>query len=277
MTDLGIGPEEKALFEKQGYVIIKGLYSREEIQALNDAYWDIWKNLMAEGKIVQAPNRPFDSLFPRLRDYQLGHDGILDFVFQAQAIQILESLLEEEVLTVQTSYYFKAPGAKGLPLHQDNYSLGALPDTTYAVWVSLDASSHENGGLQVVPGSHVFEIVQPDNVPESVNVYGKRIPVPEGYECIELTTDVGDAVIFNGNILHGSTDNLSKANFRRAMVTHYARLSVEKITLNYSNLIQKDRSRTRRKLNAHPRTVETKKNLFEFQVAKYYDQIINRS
>lgn len=268
--------EQKEQFEKDGYLIVKGLYSPQEVQQLNDMYWEIWKKLMAQGKIMQAPNRPFDSLFPRLRDYQLGHAGIQDFIFQEQAIALLEGLIAEEVLAVQTSYYFKAPGAKGLPLHQDNYSLGASPDTTYAVWVSLDASNRDNGGLQVVPGSHVFDIVQPDVVPESVNVYGKQVPVPDGYASIELETEVGDAVFFNGNILHGSSDNQSEDKFRRAIVTHYARVSVEKITLNYNYLIQKDRKKTRRKLNARPRVVETKENLFEFHEAKYYDQIIHR-
>ncbi len=269
--------EQKERFHKDGYLVVKGLYQPEEIRRLNDAYWDVWKSLMAAGKVVQAPNRPFDSLFPRLRDYHFDNQAILDFIFQKRAVALLEYLIDEEILTVQTSYYFKAPGAKGLPLHQDNYSLGASPDTSYAIWVSLDPSGRDNGGLQVVPGTHAFDIVQPDVVPASVNVYGKNIPVPEGYACEELTTDVGDAVFFNGNILHGSTDNRSETEFRRAIVTHYARMSVERITLNYNHLVLKNGQRTRRKLNAKPRVVETKSNLFEFQEAKYYDQIINRT
>ncbi|WP_128895418.1 phytanoyl-CoA dioxygenase family protein [Longirhabdus pacifica] len=266
----------KDQFEKDGYIHIKKLFTEEEVNILNDAYWEVWKELMAKGKVIQAPNRPFDSLFPRLRDYHFENEAILDFIFNQKAIDILEGMIQEEIIAIQTSYYFKAPGAKGLPLHQDNYSLGATPDTSYAIWVSLDPSGKDNGGLVVVPGSHTFAIQQPDVVPESVNVYGKQIPVPSGYEAQEIETEVGDVVIFNGNILHGSTDNDSKTKFRRAIVTHYARESVEKITLNYNYLMDKNRQKTRRRLNANPRVVETKENLFEFHEAKYYDQIINR-
>ncbi|MFD2673316.1 phytanoyl-CoA dioxygenase family protein [Marinicrinis sediminis] len=276
MTMRTLREEERTFFEREGYLLLKSFYSAEDIAKLNDAYWEIWKQLMAEGKIMQAPNRPFDSLFPRLRDYHWENEEILDFILEQQVIGLLQELINEEILVCQTSYYFKAPGAKGLPMHQDNYSIGASPDTTYAIWVSLDASGQENGGLQVVPGSHVFDILSPEIVPERINVYGKQINIPDGYEAIELPTEPGDVVIFNGNILHGSTDNTSTNQFRRAIVTHYARQSVEKITLNYSNLVLPNRERTRRRLNAEPRVVETKDTLFEFKDAKFFDQIINR-
>ncbi|MCM3272189.1 phytanoyl-CoA dioxygenase family protein [Paenibacillus elgii] len=276
MEQQTIGQAEKAFFEKEGYLVLKRFFSEEAVSALNEAYHKVWMELMADGKIVQAANRPFDSLYPRLRDYHRGNEIITRFILDDRAMDALEALTGEEMLACQTSYYFKAPGAKGLPLHQDNYSIGAYPDTTYAIWVSLDVSDERNGGLRVVPGSHVFDIVSPESVHEKVNVYGKRIQVPEGFEQKELANDIGDVVIFNGNLLHGSSDNHSRDSFRRVIVTHYARASVEKITLNYSYLLNRKGEKVRRKLNPAARVVETKESLFEFKEAKFFDQIIHR-
>ncbi|WP_018884941.1 phytanoyl-CoA dioxygenase family protein [Paenibacillus massiliensis] len=271
-----LSEEQKSFFEQEGYLVIKGLYSPEEVNVLNELYHKIWLRLMAGGHIQQAPNRPLNSLYPRLRDYHKDHEGITRFILKPEAMEALENLTGEEMLACQTSYYFKAPGASGLPLHQDNYSIGAYPDTTYAVWVSLDRSEESNGGLHVVPGSHRLEIISPANVPKTVNAYGLRLDLPEGYSIRQVENEPGDVVIFNGNILHGSSHNESEDLFRRAIVTHFARSSVEKITLNYSNLVNKHGVKVRRRLNSDPRVVETKETLFEFRDAKFYDQIIHR-
>lgn len=271
-----ITEEQKTKFEEEGYLVIKGVYSIEAINIIIQTFEKEWLKLAADGKIIQAPNRPLNSLYPRLRDYHRDNKVITDFILNKKAVEILEELIEEEPLVVQTSYYFKAPGSSGLPMHQDNYSIGAIPDTTYAMWVSLDPSDQENGGLKLVPKTHISSISSPEEVHEKESVYRKKISVPAGYKEVEINTEPGDVVIFNGNVLHGSSDNISKDRFRRALVTHYVKSNVEKITLNYNFLIDKNGRRIRRKFNSKPQVVETKDNFFEFTSAKYYDQIIKR-
>ncbi|MBM7589644.1 phytanoyl-CoA dioxygenase family protein [Brevibacillus fulvus] len=272
-----VSEEQKRFFEQEGYLVVKGVYSRAEVEQVNEEYFKFWLDLMASGKIQQDSKRPLESVFPRLRDYHRENETVTKFIIDPRLMEIMEYLLGEPILVIQTSYYFKTPGTRGLPYHQDNYSIGVVPDTTYAAWVSLDPSDQENGGLSFVRKTQQFELLSPKVVPETVSVYGQMIEVPEGYETVEVTTEPGDVVIFNGNILHGSSENFSRHRFRRVLVTHYARESMEKITLNYNYLINKRGERVRKLLNPEPKVLETKNNIFEFRNATYFDQIIKRN
>ncbi|GAA4726304.1 phytanoyl-CoA dioxygenase family protein [Brevibacillus fulvus] len=249
MNNARITAEDKERFEQEGYLKISGLYSQADAKQLIEQFQNIWSNLVADRKIVQDPQRPVESLFPRLRDYHKEHPAILRFVLEQKAIGTVEALLGEEPLVISTSYYFKGPGTRGLPLHQDNYSIGVVPGTTCSVWVSLDAADEENGGLYVIPGSHKMGLLAPKSIPESDTEYGEKLEIPEGAKSLFIQTAPGDAVIFNGNLLHGSTANLSSNRFRRAIVTHYTGVSAEKVVLNYNHLLNKQGEKVRRRFN----------------------------
>ncbi|WP_068776328.1 phytanoyl-CoA dioxygenase family protein [Paenibacillus sp. FJAT-26967] len=254
MTLYTLSGQEKKFFEEEGYVVLKGVYSLEEVRALKDEYHNIWLDSVAGKTIVQDPGKPLTSLFPRMKDLHKENEGVRRFVWQKTAASCLEQLIGEQALLVSTNYYFKPPGAKGMPYHQDNYGIGVLPGTCYAIWASLDKAGVHNGGMRLIRHTHTSELQEPRKVytasEDTFAGYVQTLEVPEGHQVIELETEPGDIVIYHGNLIHDSADNNSEVHFRHSIISHFAAESAEKTTLNFNYLMDKEGRRVRKRMNA---------------------------
>src|ERR671936_227225 len=104
----------------------------------------------------------------------------LGWLLDARVNACLTGLIGREPYAVQTMLYFKPPGARGQPLHQDQYYLRVRPGTCIAAWLALDACDEENGCLQVVPGSHRVPVLCATKADTSVSFPGVTVPLPEG-------------------------------------------------------------------------------------------------
>lgn len=252
-----LNSEEKNFYEQHGYLILKGMFNQHEIDEIKEEYRKLWLQMVANGDIVQDQERPVESLFPRLSNHHRVNEVAARYMLDERTRGVVEELIGEEALVIQTVYYFKAPGGRGLPLHQDNYDIGVTPGTTYTAWLSLEHSSEENGGLFLVPGSHRFELAVPVPIEGDEYLFLHTIPIPSGYNMINLQTEPGDVVFFDGNLYHGSHRNRTEHHFRQTFVTHYCAASVERITLNHNMLVNSKGERVRRRLNFNPKAVAT--------------------
>ncbi len=248
-----VSAEDRQFYEENGYVVLREWLSTEAAKRINQEFHKLWIDLIREGTIAQDEERPLESVFPRLRDYHLTRPDIASAVLTEDIFGAAEALLGEIPLAISTSYYFKGPGTRGLPAHQDNYSVGAAPVSTCSLWISLSVSQPRNGGLFVVPGSHKLGLREPEPIEESDVEYGEKLSVPEGFEKLALETNPGDVVALHGNVMHGSYANVTKNRFRQAHVTHFTGVSVERVALNYRTLLDRSGSKVRRRLNIQPR------------------------
>ncbi|WP_217559675.1 phytanoyl-CoA dioxygenase family protein [Paenibacillus sp. GbtcB18] len=268
-------PDDKlAAFAREGYLVLNDVYTREEVSELIRQFDLHWVQLTASGQIIQNGNRPLESLYPRLRDYHRKNEKIKRLSLKPQLFAYLEQLIGEEALIISTSYYFKSPSTRGLPLHQDNYAFGVLPGTTYAAWISLDSSDEGNGGMTFVPGTHSLDLQVPEGDTSDVRRYfsdeGQWLKDYETAETVKVATNPGDVIFFNGNIVHGSSDNLSRHRFRRSLLIHFTGVSVEKLALNFNNLMDKTGARVRRRLNTDTKITEGQDSVFSIQKADYF-------
>ncbi|MFC9775806.1 phytanoyl-CoA dioxygenase family protein [Paenibacillus chitinolyticus] len=268
-------PDDKlAAFAGEGYLVLNDVYTREEVSELIRQFDLHWVQLTASGQIIQNGNRPLESLYPRLRDYHRKNEKIKRLSLKPQLFAYLEQLIGEEALIISTSYYFKSPSTRGLPLHQDNYAFGVSPGTTYAAWISLDSSDEGNGGMTFVPGTHSLDLQVPEGDASDVRRYfsdeGQWLKDYETAEMVKVATNPGDVIFFNGNIVHGSSDNLSRHRFRRSLLIHFTGVSVEKLALNFNNLMDKTGARVRRRLNTDTKITEGQDSVFSIQEADYF-------
>ncbi|WP_372009758.1 phytanoyl-CoA dioxygenase family protein [Paenibacillus chitinolyticus] len=268
-------PDDKlAAFAGEGYLVLNDVYTQEEVSELIRQFDLHWVQLTASGQIIQNGNRPLESLYPRLRDYHRKNEKIKRLSLKPQLFDYLEQLIGEEALIISTSYYFKSPSTRGLPLHQDNYAFGVSPGTTYAAWISLDSSDEDNGGMTFVPGTHSLDLQVPEGDASDVRRYfsdeGQWLKDYETAEMVKVATNPGDVIFFNGNIVHGSSDNLSRHRFRRSLLIHFTGVSVEKLALNFNNLMDKTGARVRRRLNTDTKITEGQDSVFSIQEADYF-------
>ena len=77
---------------------------------------------------------------------------------------------------------FKPPGSRGQALHQDNYYLRVHPGTCMAAWLALDDCDDANGCMQVVPGSHTWDILCTEDADTRISFTSVTVPLPPDQE-----------------------------------------------------------------------------------------------
>lgn len=234
-----------AAFERDGYLVVEGLYAPAEVAQIRDAFM-----VQAEGGPVPGlsdlprqahPGDPL-SRYPRLMNPHRHPDTevgplALAYLLDPRLAPILQTLLGEEPLGAQTMFYFKPPGARGQELHQDNFYLRVSPGTCLAAWLAVDDVDEENGGMQVVPGTHRDEIACPEEADLSVSFSKDFVPVPAGKAAVHANMRAGDVLLFGGSLIHGSTPNTSRERFRRSLIAHYVPRSSEEVAHWYKPLL----------------------------------------
>jgi len=226
----GLTEEGKAQFDRDGFLVLRGLFSPAEAAAIRDAFMaenadGPVPGLSSIGEGVTDPADPL-AFYPRMMNPHSQPGRAVgriarEFLLDARLEPVLTGLLGEEPVGVQTMFYFKPAGARGQELHQDNFYLRVKPGTCLAAWLAVDDVDAGNGGMKVVPGSHREEVACPQKADAAVSFTTDYVPVPEGMEAVHCEMKAGDVLFFNGSLIHGSTPNTSADRFRRSLIAHY--------------------------------------------------------
>jgi ectoine hydroxylase-related dioxygenase (phytanoyl-CoA dioxygenase family) len=99
-----------------------------------------------------------------------------------------------------------------------------------AAWVALDPAVRENGGLVVVPGSHLYEVFCPERADSTVSFTTEYVAPPAGLSEVPIDLQPGDCLFFNGSVIHGSYPNTSPDMFRRSFICHYVPTSAKEMS-----------------------------------------------
>lgn len=240
-------PKQKAQFEEEGFLIVRSLIPREEVELLRKTFATIHEQGLRgelpwyKPKGEDAGGDPLQ-VWPRVMHPHRWNEVAKKYMLDPRVMDILADLFGEEPIAAQSMYYYKPPGARGQALHQDNFYLKASPGTCIASWLAIDRADRENGGLVVVPGSHQMEIVCPEEADPSESFSIHLVRPPKGLKEYPVDLDPGDVLFFNGSMIHGSPPNRSKARFRESFICHYVGISCKKIAQYYLPLYLRDGS-----------------------------------
>ncbi|GAC1366903.1 MAG: hypothetical protein NVS2B12_05680 [Ktedonobacteraceae bacterium] len=190
-----------------------------------------------EPRSLEEANGDVLKLYPRILHPHRFNAVAMRYLLDARLAVILQDLLGEEPLAAQSMLYFKPARAKGQALHQDNLYLRVEPGTCLAAWVALDPADRENGGLEVVPGTHKMDLFCPDEADEALSFTRDFVPVPAGLEAVSIDLAPGDVLFFNGSLVHGSQPNRTENRFRRSFICHYIGRSSERMALWYRPIL----------------------------------------
>lgn len=153
--------------------------------------------------------------------------------FKDRITSIAACLLgDDPILYDEMALLKPANGGMEMPLHQDSaYMTFCPPESTLGIWVALDKSCIDNGGMYVIPRAHklgpLAHSMCPDSDVGKAESRSESIVVHEG---IVQSSDLGGAcyvelepggvLIFSGQLPHGTRINNS-AFGRRAVQYHY--------------------------------------------------------
>lgn len=238
-------------FNKDGYLMVKGLFAQEEIQEIKDTFEEIGRTGVPdyyEPDFTDDEDKPLRR-YPRVMHPHRFNETAKNYMLHPPVMAVLEDLYAEPALAAQSMYYYKPPGARGQALHQDNFYLKVEPGNCIAAWTAIDKADEENGGLLVVPKTQDHEIVCPELADERESFTTHYVKPPKGQKAIPVVMEPGDVLFFNGNLIHGSYRNRTRDRFRRAFICHYANESATSIGQFYRPLYRADGSEVNLELN----------------------------
>jgi ectoine hydroxylase-related dioxygenase (phytanoyl-CoA dioxygenase family) len=223
-----LADEEVTRFHKDGYVIIKGLLDREEIDKLYQT--TIVDQVIRENALDlndQSGKKTRLTLW-----FKPGNDLYSLLIRSNRMVNSVAKLLDSEapVCHFHTKLMQKEPRVGGAwEWHQDfgywykNQFL--FPDQLVSVMIALTTATRENGCIQVIKGSHKMGRVNHGFKGEQVGADMTMVNhALNTMEHIYVELEPGDALFFHSNILHRSEANLSD-HPRWSLISCYNSLS----------------------------------------------------
>lgn len=208
--------EQRAIFDRDGYLIIRGALRPDEVAVARDALDSVYAAAAAAGSLAPDGSMHLLSAITNcpVIAYLIDHPATFRYVWSVLGwnIHVYHSHLDVHPP-------IRAPMPFRFDWHQDGGRQNREIETTprprlsvkVAYWLS-DVSQPGRGNLKVVPGSHVVNWI--DGPPRRDVVW----PDPEG--AVEVTAGPGDAVLFDRRIWHTRSRNYSE-HTRKAVFFGY--------------------------------------------------------
>ncbi len=206
-------------FQRDGFLLVRGLYTAQEINEIRRWTEEVagfpevpGKYMMYFEKNLQNPEQ---RLLCRVEDFEPYHEGF-QRLFRGEKMQgVVSELFDEECVLYKDKINFKMPGGDGFKAHQDvQAGWDKYADLHITALVSIDATTIENGCLEIVAGYH-----------HSGLIGDKWKPLEDSnLEYMPITTAPGDAVFFDSFAPHRSEPNRTEQP-RRVLYVTYNRLA----------------------------------------------------
>ena len=201
---------ELAAFERDGYLLLRELFSADEMDRLL-AYARQDESLMASayerkdatGQATKLAlwNTPGDDLY-----------GL--FSRSPRIVDRMEQLLGGEVYHWHTKMMLKEPFVGGAwEWHQDYgywYYNGCLSADLASCLIAVDQATRDNGCLQVLKGSHRMGRIDHGKTGDQTGADAERVEEAlKRMELVYVEARPGDSLFFHSNLLHRSDQNRS--------------------------------------------------------------------
>ncbi len=233
MTTEVLAPEQRAAWEQDGFVLLRGFVDADTCRAMEERAVELCRRAEAGESIrhslVDPERNPWSAAAEpedRVSKIFILHDWdpvFGPFAHDERLTAIVGMLLGPDVDCFLSQFIFKNPEAIGQPWHQDALYFPFDPPEQVGVWVAVTDATPTNGPLSVLAGSHrepVHEHVA-DRRPDANLGYTEIVDM-DFADAQQVLMRAGDVLVFHSNLMHRSTDNVSDGR-RAAMVYHYAR------------------------------------------------------
>ncbi|KAA0991141.1 phytanoyl-CoA dioxygenase family protein [Dyadobacter aurulentus] len=213
MTSFSLNSSQVEDYNRDGYVIVKSLFSEKEIAKLYSTAVEnsvMQKNAMdlndQSGKKTKLSLwfTPGDDVF----GYLIRSERMVNSVWQLLG-------QDSQVCHFHTKLMQKEPKVGGAwEWHQDyGYwykNQFIFPDQLMSVMIALTPANKENGCLQVIKGSHKMGRVNHGFAGEQVGADMEMVNhALKTMELVYCEIEPGDALFFHSNLMHRSEANLS--------------------------------------------------------------------
>ena len=207
-----ITPADCEAFDRDGYLIKRGLFEDAEVELLQQA--------LATDEALQSSAFGLDDGYGSQTTVAVWNhpgDDTLGIVPRLPRIGgAVSVLLGGEVYHYHSKITSKAPGGGTWDWHQDSgywYKNGCLFPNLATVAIAISELTTKNGTLRVLRGSHLCGRLEHSIMGGQNGADVERVEVlKEHLEDVPFVAEPGDACFFHCNMLHTSAPNMSDRN-----------------------------------------------------------------
>lgn len=181
---------------KNGYLLPdEKLFDDETFGRLKE----IFERLNRDGKELDCPH--------------FNYPELLEFILSEHVLKHVRPLLGPNVGLFASHFICKEPFlGKATPWHEDSaYWKGRFDrwDAIVTIWLALDDVDEVNGAMKVIPGTHLVEGAEYEDVDVETNIFREQIVKIDDGKAVTFCREAGQFSMHDSRIYHGADANTS--------------------------------------------------------------------
>ncbi|TWU26216.1 Phytanoyl-CoA dioxygenase (PhyH) [Novipirellula galeiformis] len=208
---LALSDDQLAMYQRDGFLLQSQLFDIEEIELLR-------RSAKADKQLDDHSFGRGDGEGGTVRLALWNHPGqgiYGAFARCERLVSAAEQILRDEPYHYHSKMIMKDARVGGAwAWHQDYgywYGNGVLTPNLVSCFIAVDPSTHENGCLQVIRGSHLCGRIHHKLTGEQAGADAERVAeVAKRFEHRYVEMAPGDVLFFHANLLHRSDQNHSE-------------------------------------------------------------------
>ncbi len=214
---IDLSEERRLAWERDGFLVVPGLFDRDPIARVRRWTEELaaWPEVPGRHMVYHESSliEPGKRLIQRIENFYPYHGAFRALIDSPALHGRVETLLGEPAVLFKDKINFKLPGGDGFKPHQDQqagwWNYAGLFITAL---VAIDASTEENGCLEIAAGQHRRGLVgrawEPLSPEEMAGMAFRAYPAAPG-----------DAIFFDSFVPHRSGPNRTESPRRALYIT----------------------------------------------------------
>jgi 2-aminoethylphosphonate dioxygenase len=216
-------------FRRDGYLLVRGMYSPEEIRQISDWTDELASRTEERGQIMmyfESSQHDGSRILCRIENFVPYHEGFSQLITTRRMHHAACELLDAPAVLFKDKINFKLPGGDGFREHQDvQAGWNEFADIHITAMVAIDETSEQNGSLEVIAGMHKRGLLGQMWAPLTAADTG-YLP----YQPVHCAP--GDTVFFDSYAPHRSAPNRT-SRARRVLYITYNKAAAGDSRLKY--------------------------------------------
>ncbi len=217
-------PEQIEFFHANGYLALEAITTAEEVAKLRDAYDRLFERRAGreEGNqfdLAGTDEEGKEATLPQILGPSRYDPAFQDTLYRANAVAVAKQLFGEKTVFTGDHAILKPPH-KGAPTpwHQDEaYWDPTLNYTSLSVWMPLQEANLENGCMQFIPASHLWDVQAHHSINHDPRIHGLEADEIDDSNAVACPMPAGGATFHHCRTFHYTSPNRS-AQPRRAYI-----------------------------------------------------------
>jgi ectoine hydroxylase-related dioxygenase (phytanoyl-CoA dioxygenase family) len=220
-TERILSDEQVEQFHRDGYLVVRGMYSPEEVDEISRWTGEVAAYPEVPGKYMmyfEQSRVDGSRILCRIENFVPYHEGFAKLIVARRMQQAVSELFGEEAVLFKDKINFKLPGGDGFKEHQDvQAGWDDFADLHITAMIAIDETNEANGSLEMIAGMHRQGVLGSMWAPltDEDTRHARYVPV----HCRP-----GDAVFFDSYAPHRSQPNRT-GQARRVLYITYNKAS----------------------------------------------------